>query len=139
MSEFYIPVRYNNTIAEKGRWFDVYDESGQLHGRFLVSLIASDAGHTKLRAQRLSQGPKGAKVGQASPEETRKATAEMLVELAVRDWKDVLNAKREQVPFSRDKAVAYFMANEYATEQVYAFAIGVLNFQGATVEEIEKN
>lgn len=101
MSEFYIPIRYDNKIAEKGRWFDVYDEAGNLHGRFLVSLIAGDAPHTKLRSQRLAQGDNVATVGQLSEEEQRKQNAMLLVELAITDWKDVLNAKREQVAFSK--------------------------------------
>lgn len=123
MSKFKLPKpRYDRSLANAGREIYITDENETYWGTFTVGLIDSSLPRYRLAVEKLTRkyqpnkGPKGKRV---DIDET--IAAELFVELALIDWKDVGDWRPNSkdgatMPFTKENAVEFFTLHEIDEE-----------------------
>jgi len=136
---FDLPERYNETIADEGVWFSVYDENNRLWGEFKCALYDTDS-------RRMKKAQEALKVKYAKEIRTKSADAEVLgtelfLDAILLDWK--LNGKDgKAIKFSKEAASAYFAQKpvaKFVLPALLEYSQEVRNYQVAPKEEVSGN
>lgn len=122
MSKFKLPKpRFDRKMANEGREIYVTDENDTYWGTFRVALVDQTLPRYRIALERLQRKyqPNGPKGKRADINET--IAAELFVELALLDWKEVAEWREEAgtdldddgfVKFSKARAVEFFSLDE---------------------------
>lgn len=150
---FKLPSRFSIKEAVKGVVYPVIDENGNSWGFHTLCLADPSLPGYRAAKQRLEfkmekETPEG------TPEEIQAfIDAELLVEFAHRGWSGVVDGDGNEVPYSRDAAIALFTHYEidedsgekvfvasWLVKRLIAFAENVRNFQPKAQKDLpEKN
>lgn len=144
-TKFYVPKRYDDTVADEGQWFSVYDTDDTLYGEFKLKFLDAHKKEGELAYKRVRSK-------YATEIRTKKLGAYdslkvVLVELHMVDWKLPTNpddAKAKPIPFSIENALEYFSMDEtkWIAHQLSEYASDASNFKGGeqpTAEEVAGN
>lgn len=137
MSKFAIPVRYDDSTAEEGVWFEVATEAGDEYGSFLCRHLDELHPRTTLQTKRVRDRFAGMKGKKADEWEILR---EIMVECVLLDWK-VKDGKGKLVPFTKEDAREYFSEIDarYCLIALSRLSGDVTNFTKVPVEDIAKN
>jgi len=124
MSKFKLPKpRFDRKIANEGREFYIEDENGTYWGTFRIGLIDNTLPRYRLALEKLSnkynnnpKGPLGKRIALDD-----NIAAELFVELALIDWKDVGDWHEDakdgaMIPFTKANAVEFFTLHDIDEE-----------------------
>lgn len=112
MTKFKLPKpRYDRKIANEGREIYITDENGTYWGTFTVALVDPLTPKVQIAVEKLKRKYNALKGKSAGVPES--IQAEVFVELALLDWKDVGDWRPEaaddaMMPFSKEKALEFF-------------------------------
>ncbi len=130
MTVIKLPKRFNEKVAEGGRWFDITDEFDQSYGSFKCSLFDKSSASYRLAHKRWIEENKKAL-------ETDKLTGDQLafkifIDICLHDWKGLVDEDDKPVPFSKKAAYDLFNSEDgfWLADEVTVKASDIRNFQG---------
>lgn len=138
-AKFKIYHRFDKSKAEHGVAHRMVDEAGNYYGTFTTSLFDPFNKYIEVANARYLR-----EHGSDDKASGELANIFAFVEICLHDWKDVLDPKGKQVPFSKEDAFELLSSEDHAwlALKLIAATRDVLNYQGdpvATQDEVLGN
>ena len=139
--EFDFVERYDAELADEGREFDVYAENGSVMGKFTCALYSQENRRVKLVTERVRRKHmKDLRLKPDDNELNERIAREIFVEAVLLGWSGITSGG-EEVPFSKEAALAYFSheKGKFVFGKLLAESMDPLSFQAEDKAEVLGN
>jgi hypothetical protein len=121
--------RFDIKVANEGREIYAEDMHGTYYGTFRVALVDTSLPRVRKAAERIQFTPVNGPIGAKSDVKDIERVVRVFIEVALLDWRDVLDEDDKQIPFTKDNAFEFFTQfeiDESSGERYYTY-IWLLN------------
>lgn len=130
--------RFDINVANEGREIYVEDVHGTYLGTFRVALVDPTLPRVRKAAERIQFAPVNGPIGAKAEAKDIERVARVFVEVALLDWRDILDENDKQIPFSKQDAFEYLTQQDIdpVTGEKYYTHVWLLNHLSRESENI---